>query len=140
MSYEYNNPEAKATPSQIYYLIRLVGPLACFHKPAMKAMRATGVTMDQIGKAIDMAKAGENREDLRSRIEEIALEAGVEVGSPKSKPPVRKEAPSVEPGMNTQLAALLQENKELRKAAYGEGLEAPEGMTFVRGHFRNLKS
>ena len=140
MSYEYNNPEAKATPSQIYYLIRLVGPLACLHKPAMQAMKATGVTMEQMGKAIDMAKAGENREALRSRIETIALEAGVEISSPKSKPPQRKEAPSVEPGMNSQLAALIQENKKLREAAYGEGVEAPEGMTFVRGHFRALKS
>ena len=151
--YTFKNPDAVMSPGQGYALIRLVGPLDCLHKPAMKAMVASGITMQQISDSIKLMQNGtkgftaaECCQLMKARIEEIARTAGVEVNSnwreeaeeaEKSAPVKELEVPQ---DLLERAAELEVENQALRMAAYGQGLEAPEGMTFVRGHFRNLKS
>lgn len=150
--YTFKNPDAVMSPGQGYRLIGLVGPLDCLHKPAMKAMVASGITMQQISDSIKLMQNGtkgftaaECCQSMKTRIEEIASAAGVEVNSnwreeaeeaKKSAPVKELEVPR---GLDRE-AELEAENQALRMAAYGEGLAAPEGMTWVRSHLRNLKS
>ena len=148
--YTFKNPDAVMSPGQGYRLIGLVGPLDCLHKPAMKAMVASGITMQQISDSIKLMQNGtkgftaaECCQSMKTRIEEIASAAGVEVNSnwreeaEKSAPVKELEVPQT---LLDRAAELEVENQALRVAAYGEGLAAPEGMTWVRSHLRNLKS
>ncbi len=149
--FTYKNPEAVMSPGQGYMLCRLVKP-DCRYKPAVTAMIASGITMQKAGDSINLMRNGnkdytaaEFCQLMKARIEEIASEAGVEVNSnwreeaeeaEKSAPVKELEVPQT---LLDRVAELEAQNSELRVAAYGEGLEAPEGMTFVRGHFRKSK-
>ena len=147
--FTYKNPEAVMSKGQGFFLCRLVEP-DCRWTPAVEAMIASGITMQKAGESINLMRNGnkdytaaEFCQLMKARIEEIASAAGVEI-TPNWREEAEKSAPvkelEVPQTLLDRAAELEVENQALRVAAYGEGLETPQGMTFVRGHFRNLKS
>ena len=150
--YTFKNPEAVMSTGQGYELIRQVGPLDCLHKPAVAAMVASGITMQQISDSIKLMKSGnkdytaaEFCQSMKARIEELASAAGAEVNpnwreeAEEAKKPAPVKELEVPQTLLDRVAELEAQNTELRVAAYGEGLETPEGMTWVRSHFRASK-
>jgi len=138
---KYKNPGAAMSKGQGFFLCRLVEP-DCRWTPAVEAMIASGITMQQVGDSIELARAGKRIPAMKARIEELASAAGVEVNSQwreeaeKSAPVKEVEVPQT---LLDRVAELEAQNSELRVAAYGDGLVPPDGMTFVRGHFRKSK-